>query len=371
MTALVTGGAGLIGSHIVDALLKRGTSVRILDNLDAQTHPNGRPDWIPTDAEFVRGDVRDRDVLARVLEGVDEVFHQAAFGGFTNEISVYYDVNATGTARIFEVIAERGIDIRKVVAASSQAVYGEGLYICEEHGRVQPWMRTLERLAERRWEPPCPICGTDVRASVTPEDVDWNGETPYAVSKLAEERTVIGMGKRLDIPTVALRYAVTFGPRQSVFNPYTGIVSIFSTLLLNGTPAVVYEDGRQTRDFTFVTDIANANLLAMDDDRADGRVLNVGRGEAVTVVDLLEQLAAAYELPPAYTIPGEFRPGDVRHLVHDAGAIRGLGWEPQSSLEDGLEAVAEWIRRQGDVREYYTEALERLRLTGVVQSARR
>jgi dTDP-L-rhamnose 4-epimerase len=370
VTALVTGGAGLIGSHIVDALLAREIPVRILDNLDPQTHPNGRPDWIPDDAEFVQGDVRDRDVLARVLKGVDEVFHQAAFGGFTNEISVYYDVNATGTARIFEVIAERGLDIRKVVAASSQAVYGEGLYSCVEHGRVQPAMRTLDRLAERHWEPPCPICGRDVRPSLTPEDVDWNGETPYAVSKLAEERTVIGMGKRLDIPTVALRYAVTFGPRQSVFNPYTGIVSIFSTLLLNGTPAVVYEDGRQTRDFTFVTDIANANLLVMDDDRSNGRVLNVGRSEAVTVVELLEQLAAAYELPASYTIPGEFRPGDVRHLVHDAGAIRTLGWEPQSSLEDGLAAVAEWIRHQGDVREYYTEALKRLRLAGVVQSAR-
>jgi dTDP-L-rhamnose 4-epimerase len=371
VTALVTGGAGLIGSHIVDLLLARDTRVRILDNLDPQTHPNGRPDWIPDDAEFVQGDVRDRDILARVLEGVDEVFHQAAFGGFTSEISLYYDVNATGTARIFEVIAERGLDIRKVVAASSQAIYGEGLYLCDEHGRVQPAMRTLDRLAEGQWEPPCPICGRDVRAALTPEGVDWNGETPYAVSKLAEERTVIGMGMRLEIPTVALRYAVTFGPRQSVFNPYTGIVSIFSTLLLNGTPAVVYEDGLQTRDFTFVTDIARANLLAMDDDRADGRVFNVGRGQAVTVVELLEQLAAAYDLPPSYTIPGEFRPGDVRHLVHDAAAIRTLGWEPLSTLEDGLEAVAGWIRGQGDVREYYTEALERLRLTGVVQSARR
>lgn len=370
MTTLVTGGAGLIGSHIVDLLLARGARVRVLDNLEPQTHPQGRPSWIPDDVEFVEGDVRDREAVARALDGIDEIYHQAAFGGFTSEISTYYDVNTTGTARIFEAIAERSADVRKVVAASSQAIYGEGLYICEDHGRVQPAMRSTTRLADAHWEPPCPRCGQDVRPDLTPEDVDWNGGTPYAVSKLAEERTVIGLGERLGIPTVALRYAVTFGPRQSLFNPYTGIVSIFSTLLLNDVPAVVYEDGLQTRDFTFVEDIARANLLVMDDDRADGRVFNVGRGEPVTVIELLERLAAAYDLPPSYTVPGEFRPGDVRHLVHDATSVRALGWKPQTSLADGLATVAEWIRSQGAVREYYSDALERLRKTGVVQSTR-
>jgi dTDP-L-rhamnose 4-epimerase len=370
MTTLVTGGAGLIGSHIVDALLGRGDQVRILDNLDSQTHPQGRPPWIPADAEFIEGDVRDVDVLARALAGVEEIFHQAAFGGFTPQISMYYDANATGTARIFEVIAERGYEIRKVVAASSQAIYGEGTYVCEEHGRLQPPMRTLDRLAARRWEPPCPHCGRDLQPTLTAEAALWNGETPYAVSKLAEERTVIGTGKRLGIPAVALRYAVTFGPRQSVFNPYTGIVSIFSTLLMNDVPAVIYEDGLQTRDFTFVRDIARANLLAMDEERADGRVFNVGRGEAVTVIELIEQVASAYGLEPAYTVPGEFRPGDVRHLVHDAASIRELGWKPATTLQDGLAEVASWIRQQGAVEEYYRAALELLRKTGVVQSAR-
>jgi dTDP-L-rhamnose 4-epimerase len=370
VTVLVTGGAGLIGSHIVDALLERGRDVRILDNLDPQTHPRGRPDWIPADAQFVQGDIRDVDILARALAGVDEIFHQAAFGGFTSEISLYYDANATGTARIFEVIAGRGYEIRKVVAASSQAIYGEGTYLCEEHGRIQPPMRTLDRLAARSWEPPCPHCGRDLRPTLTPEDALWNGETPYAVSKLAEERTVIGTGKRLGISVVALRYAVTFGPRQSVFNPYTGIVSILSTLLLNDVPAVIYEDGMQTRDFTFVGDIARANLLAMEDDRADGRVFNVGRGEAVTVIELMNQVASAYGLKPTYTMPGEFRPGDVRHLVHDATSIRELGWRPETTLKDGLAEVAHWIRGQDAVEEYYSDALEILRKTGVVQSAR-
>jgi dTDP-L-rhamnose 4-epimerase len=370
VTTLVTGGAGLIGSHLVDALLERGRRVLILDNLDAQTHPRGRPPWIPSDAEFIEGDVRDVDVLARVLKGVEEIFHQAAFGGFTPQISTYYDANATGTARIFEVIGERGYEIRKVVAASSQAIYGEGTYVCAEHGLIQPPMRTLDRLSSRCWEPPCPHCGRDLRPTLTPEEARWNGETPYAVSKLAEERTVIGTGKRLGIPAVALRYAVTFGPRQSVFNPYTGIVSIFSTLLLNDVPAVIYEDGLQTRDFTFVRDIARANLLAMEDERADGRVFNVGRGEAVTVIELMELVASAYGLKPSYTMPGEFRPGDVRHLVHDATSIRELGWKPQTTLQDGLAEVAGWIRKQGALEEFYSNALEILRKAGVVQSAR-
>ncbi|HWH44545.1 MAG TPA: NAD-dependent epimerase/dehydratase family protein [Thermoleophilaceae bacterium] len=369
MKALVTGGAGLIGSHVVDRLLARGQEVRILDNLDEQTHPEGRPDWIPADAEFVHGDVRDSDTLERCLEGVDEVYHQAAFGGFTTEISLYYDSNATGTARIFEAIANRGLDIRKVVAASSQAIYGEGLYRCPDHGLVQPWMRTIERFEREQWEPPCPECGKDVTPERTHEEVRWNGETPYAVSKLAEERTTIGMGKRLGIPTVALRYAVTFGPRQSVFNPYTGVVSIFSTLLLNGIKPVVYEDGRQTRDFIFVGDIANANVLVMGDERADHEVFNVGRGVPVNVIELIEKLAASYGLEPAYEIGGQFRPGDVRHLVHDASRIAELGWKPETSLEDGLGEVVEWINGMGAVREYFSSALERLRQQGVVMRA--
>lgn len=366
MKALVTGGAGLIGSHVVDALLATGREVRILDNLDPQTHPEGRPDWVPVDAEFVHGDVRDPDALARCLQGVDDVYHQAAFGGFTTEISTYYDANATGTARIFETIARERLEIRKLVAASSQAIYGEGLYRCPEHGPVQPGMRTTEQFLARRWEPACPSCGSELEPLQTPEDVRWNGETPYAVSKLAEERTVIGMGRRLGIPTVALRYAVTFGPRQSVFNPYTGVVSIFSTLLLNGMRPTVYEDGRQTRDFIYVEDIAAANLLVMADERADGRVFNVGRGEPVDVIQLVTAVAQAHGLEPGYDLTGDFRPGDVRHLVHDAARIRELGWEPRHTLETGLAAVVEWIASLGDVREYFSAALDGLRRHGVV-----
>jgi dTDP-L-rhamnose 4-epimerase len=370
MTDLVTGGAGLIGSHIVDVLLERGRDVRILDNLDEQTHPNGPPTWIPADAEFVRGDVRDTDTLAESLDGVEDVYHQAAFGGFTTEISKYYDVNVTGTARIFEVIAERRLPVRKVLIASSQANYGEGVYRCSVDGAVQPPLRSVEQLERGEWEVRCPQCGRPTVPTLTHEEALWNGETPYAVSKLAAERTAIGMGRKLRLPTVALRYALTFGPRQSVYNPYTGIVSIFSTLLLNGIRPHIYEDGEQTRDFIFVGDVAQANLHLMNDDRADWRVFNVGRSDPVRVIDLVNKLAGALGVAPDYQLSGEFRPGDVRHLVHETGRIRSLGWNPERSVEDGLSAVVEWFGTLGDLKEYFSNALPHLRDQGVVMAAR-
>jgi dTDP-L-rhamnose 4-epimerase len=356
----------LIGSHVVDLLLENNHDVRILDNLHEQTHPRGRPAWIPEDVEFVEGDIRDPNVVARCLRGVDEVYHEAAFGGFTPEMSKYFDTNVMGTALLFETIALKKLDVRKIVVASSQAVYGEGLYRCAIDGDVQPPMRSIELMSQGIWEPVCPICGREIERTLTPETVASSGETAYAISKLAEERIAIGLGKGLGIPTVALRYSVTFGPRQSVFNPYTGVVSMFSTLLVNGLQPTVFEDGRQTRDWIFVRDVAAANLVAMESEQADWCAFNVGRGKPVTVIELIEELARCYELSPDYRCAGEFRPGDVRHLVPDASQMRALGWEPQTSLRAGIEAVADWIRQLGPLEEFFTRALHHLREVGVV-----
>ena len=366
MRALVTGGAGLIGSHLVDALLARGDEVRILDNLDPGSH-RGRPTWIAPEAEFVEGDIRDVDTLARCLRGVEDVYHlAAAVGGVTAEISSFFDVNATGTARIFEVLAKQGIEIRKLVAPSSQAIYGEGLYRCADHGTVQPQPRSLTRMAEGEWEPECPQCGASLTPLLTNESAHLNGETPYAASKIAEERIVIGLGKRFEIPTVGLRYAVVYGPRQSVYNPYTGILSIFSTLLLNDRSPRAFEDGLETRDFVYVRDVVRATMLAMDNDDANGQVVNVGRGIPTTIIEVIEQLAAAYGREPNYVVTGEFRPGDVRHLVLDASRLRALGWEPQASLADGLGEMAEWIQGLGELEDVFSGMLAKQREGGTI-----
>lgn len=365
---LVTGGAGLIGSHLVDLLLKKGHQVKILDNLDPQTHPQGKPPWIPVDAEFIHGDMRsDADVL-KALKNVDWVFHQAAFGGFTTALTQYMDVNATGTARMFEIIREHRLPVEKIVAASSQAIYGEGLYQCQNHGEISPSMRAREQLLRGDWEVRCPHCQEPMQPLLTRESSVISGETIYATSKLAEERLTIGLGKLLGIPTVALRYAVTYGPRQSIFNPYTGVVSIFSTRLLNDKAPVIYEDGAQTRDFLYVEDNAAANLFVMEHPDTAYQVYNVGRQQPVRIKDLVQELADIYGKSIVPEMPGSFRPGDVRHFVHDASQLMSLGWKPQVDLSEGLRRYVAWIEEQQTVRDYFEEAQKRLQALQVVVS---
>lgn len=363
---LVTGGAGLIGSHLTDLLLQAGHTVKILDNLEPQTHLHGKPPWIPKDVEFIHGDLRSDADVKKALTNVDWVFHQAAFGGFTTALTQYMDVNATGTARIFETIRENKLPVEKIVAASSQAIYGEGQYRCAEHGLISPAMRTREQLMRGDWEMHCPQCNAYMEPQLTPENSVINGETIYATSKLAEERLTIGLGKLLGIPTVALRYAVTYGPRQSIFNPYTGVVSIFSTRLLNDKAPIVYEDGAQTRDFLYVEDNAKANLFVMEHPETAYQVFNVGTAQPTQIAHLVKTLANIYEKPITPEMPGSFRPGDVRHFVHSSEKLMSLGWKPTISLQEGLGRYVEWIETQQDIRDYFDEAQRRLSALQVV-----
>lgn len=364
MKALVTGGAGLIGSHIVDLLLEKGHQVRILDNLARPTHLHGRPDWIPTEVEFLEGDVRNRDDLDRALEGVDWVFHQAADGGFTSAISHYFVNNALPTAVIYELIRDKH-PVQKVVVASSQAVYGEGKYVCPQHGPQYPQPRSVEQMRAQDWELHCPECGSSM-AGVPIDESHVNPLLPYAMSKYWSEMMALNLGKLYRVPTVALRYSLTYGPRQSLFNPYTGVCSIFSTRILNGKPPVIYEDGRQTRDFVFVEDVARANVLVAEKEEANFQVYNVGTGVATTVLEFVATLEHAYGRDVQPALRGEFRPGDFRHLFTDAACLRSLGWEPQVSLEEGLRRYAAWIQTYGTIEEYFTEAERLLKRTQVV-----
>jgi dTDP-L-rhamnose 4-epimerase len=369
--ALVTGGAGLIGSHIVDLLIEEGWQVRILDNLEPQTHKNGRPAWIHPKAEFLQGNVQDYETMRSALIDIDVVFHEAAYGGYMPEMAKYVLVNSFGTAQMLEIIRDQKLPIRKVIVASSQAVYSEGAAQCPVHGHVVPLLRPAKQLREGDFQVHCPLCGRPTTSVPTPEATPGGGETVYALTKVDQERLVLLWGKQTGIPTVALRYSCTYGPRQSLFNPYTGVIAIFCTRLLNGQPPVMYEDGGQTRDLCFVEDIAQANLLAATTDELDGLPVNVGSGRATSVRDLADIIAEQLGVAIEPIARGEFRPGEIRSLISDISRIRTIGYEPRVSLEEGIARYIAWIKTQGAVEDYFAKAEIGLREKGIVQNIAR
>ena len=366
--ALVTGGAGLIGSHLADLLVSEGWKVRILDNIEPNTHRRGRPAWINPKAEFVQGDIRDRDTVSAALRDIDVIFHQAAYGGYMPEIAKYVHVNSFGTALMLEVIREQNLPIRKIVVASSQAVYSEGAGKCPNHGIVFPSVRPVDQLRRGDWQVHCPLCDAVTTSVPTPENAPVGGETVYGLTKVDQEKLVLLWGKQVGIPTVALRYSCTYGPRQSIFNPYTGVIAIFCTRLLNDLPPVLYEDGEQTRDFSFAEDIARANLLAADSDQLNGFPVNVGSCRGVPIRQIAEHISDALGIRIAPESKGEFRPGEMRHLTSDTSRIAAAGYKPQVDLPEGIGRYLDWIRSQADVRDYFSEAEDILRAKGIVHS---
>src|ERR687897_133411 len=363
---LVTGGAGLIGSHLSDLLLKEGYAVRILDNLEPQTHRKGKPPWIPPQVEFLNADVRDRAAVAAALRDVDVVFHQAAYGGYMPEMAKYVHVNSFGTAQMLEIIRDENLPVKKVVVASSQAVYREGAATCNEHGLVFPDTRPTVQLARGDYAVRCPVCGEPSTPTTTPEEAPVGGETVYAITKSDQERLVLMWGRQTGVPTVALRYSCTYGPRQSIFNPYTGVIAIFCTRLLSGQPPVLYEDGEQTRDFCFVGETARANLLAARSDVLDGLPVNVGSGRATTIRNIAQMVSEAVDVPIEPIARGEFRPGEMRHLTADISLAASAGYAPEVQVQSGIEQYIRWIRDQGNVRDYFADAEKVLRAKSIV-----
>jgi len=340
--------------------------VRVLDNLEPQTHRKGKPAWIGADTDFVEGDVTNRETITAALRDIDVVFHQAAYGGYMPEIAKYVRVNSFGTAQMLEVIREQNLPIKKIVVASSQAVYSEGAGTCREHGLVFPDVRPVEQLQRGDWSVRCPICQAVTKSAPTPERAPVGGETVYGLTKVDQEKLVLLWGKQIGIPTVALRYSCTYGPRQSIFNPYTGVIAIFCTRLLNDLPPVLFEDGEQTRDFSFVEDIARANLLAAESDQLDGLPVNVGSGTGVSVRQIADYISDALGIRIAPEVNGEFRPGEMRHLTSDTERVRAAGYTPQVDLVAGIGRYLDWIRQQADVRDYFSEAADILRSKGIV-----
>ena len=352
LNILVTGGAGFIGSHLVDGLLKEGHRVRVLDLLVPQVHGNvSHPEYLSSDAEFIHGDVCDRALVDRALEGIDVVYHEAAevgVGQSMYEIKRYVRANDLGTAVLLEAILERRSQIRKLMVASSMSIYGEGAYHCENCSEVvAPQLRPTSQLLERRWELQCPSCETQVLPVPTREDKPLFPTSVYAVTKQDQEQFCLSIGRSYGIPTVALRYFNVYGTRQALSNPYTGVCAIFSARLLNGNAPMVFEDGEQTRDFVHVTDIVQANLLALKTDRADYQALNVGTGQATSVKGVSRMLARGLGLNLEPDIVGKYREGDIRHCVADISKAQDLlGYEPRVKLSDGIPELLKWVEAQ-------------------------
>lgn len=349
MNILVTGGAGFIGSHIADELIRRGHRVRILDNLDPQVHPDGAPPaYLNPEAEFVHGDVRDYDTLRHALAGIEAVYHEAAAVGMGQSqymIKHYTDVNVGGTANLLDILVNTKHSVRKLIVAASQSSYGEGMCESPKLGPVKPPFRPEAQLAEGRWEHECPDTGEPMKPIPTPETCPLNCQAIYALNKRDQEEMVLGIGRAYGIPSVALRYFNVYGPRQSLSNPYTGVLAIFMSRLANGKPPVIYEDGLQSRDFISVRDIVQANMLALENENADYKVFNVGSGTAVTILGAARQLAEIYGVDIEPEITGKYRKGDTRHCYADLDLIRGaLGYEPKVGFRDGLEELTEWSR---------------------------
>ena len=351
MRILVTGGAGFVGSHLVDRLVREGHAVRILDNLDPQVHPDSRPpDYLNPAAEFVRGDVRDREAVTKALNGVEVLYHLAAAVGVGQsmyEVLRYVEVNALGAGVVLDILANQGHSVRKMIVASSMSCYGEGKYHCDACGPVFPKLRSAEQLARRDWEMHCPGCGATAKPVPTDEEKPLFPTSIYAITKRDHEEMFLTVGRAYGIPTVALRFFNIYGPRQALSNPYTGVAAIFSSRLLNGAPPIIFEDGLQTRDFIHVSDIVSALIMALHDDHANGQILNVGTGRAMSVIELARLLSERLGFKGAPQIENEFREGDVRHCYADVRRIRSLlGWEPRVAFEEGIDELMRWVQTQ-------------------------
>lgn len=368
MKILVTGGAGFIGSHTCDRLLSLGHEVIVLDALTRPVHRNGRPAYLTPGADFYQGDTRNRDLLTNLLRRVDAVYHFAAYQDYLPDFSRFSDVNVVSTALLYEIIVAEHLDLARVVVASSQAAMGEGLYWCPVDGEQTPGMRPESALAARRWDIPCPACGGPMEPRATPEHVS-NPQNAYGMSKLAEEMVGINLGRRYGIPTVALRYSIVQGPRQSVYNAYSGACRIFCLSYLLGRAPVLYEDGGAIRDYINIEDVVDANVLVLWDDRAAGRVFNVGGGQAVTTREFADVVRRQYGSDQPGIVTGEYRFGDTRHILSDISALRELGWEPRRGPDKSVAAYAAWLEDMDGLDKVLTEADARMRALGVVRKA--
>ena len=351
---LVTGGAGFIGSHLIDRLIDKGYHVRILDNLCRQIHPTGKlPSYLNKKAEFIKGDVTKRADWQKAMKGMDAVFHLASAVGVGQsmyEVAHYVKVNSLGTAIFLDILANKKHTIKKIIVAASMSSYGEGSYKCTSCGIVRPPLRDENKLKKGDFQVYCPNCEKIVTPVPTSEDAKQNSNSIYAIGKKNQEEMVLTFGRAYSIPSVAMRYFNVYGPRQSLSNPYNGVAAIFISRIKNGKPPVINEDGLQTRDFVHVDDLTAANVLALERKEADYQVFNVGTGKPVPIKDVSDLLIKLFKSPLKSDITYKIRKLDVRHCYADISRLtKLLGWKPQIRLDEGLRELIVWSEHENAI----------------------
>lgn len=368
---LVTGGAGFIGSHLVDKLIQEGYNVTILDNLTEQVHGKKPPSYLNKKAKFIKGDITKRADIEKSLKGVDAIFHEASVVGVGQsmyDIEKYVYQNSLGTAILLDHLANNKHSIKRLLVASSMSAYGEGLYNCKKCGSVRPPLRTDEQMSQKKWELFCPNCKSILKPIGTPETESFKCNSIYAVTKQSQEDMFMIFGKAYGIPTTALRYFNVYGPRQSLSNPYTGVAAIFLSRLKNNNPPVIYEDGLQTRDFISVYDIASANVACLEDERSFGKVFNLGTNSPVAIKEIAEILAKLLGKNIKPEIAEKFRSGDVRHCSADISLIKKtLGWQPSWSFEKGMQDLINWGEKE-EAKDSFEEATKELKSKGLLKN---
>ncbi len=371
MKVLITGGAGFIGSNLARKLVAIGYTVTVFDNLSEQIHPASSPLFASIEkiVNFIKGDVRNSEDWRKALDGQDIVVHLAAETGTGQSmyaIDKYVDVNIRGTSLLLDILANEKHTIKKIIVASSRSIYGEGKYNCGSCGVVYPDARHHKDMARGDFNVKCPFCSANVALMPTDEESKIHPSSVYGITKQNQEQLVLTVGKSLSIPSVALRYQNVYGPGQSLSNPYTGILSIFSTRIKNNNDINVFEDGLESRDFVYIDDVVDATVLAIHDDRADYYVFNVGSGQRTDVMTVAQTLKKAYQSDAAITVSGNYRLGDIRDNFADLSKITDkLGYSPKVPFEEGINRFVDWVNTQDVQQDRYEKSILEMKEKGL------